>query len=343
MNSICRTTLPRPHTLAAAALAAAVLAGCGGGGDSSSSAPTPPPIGPASVERDLSPATIDPRVDTNMQPHVAINPSPKVAAAHRLFVFLPGTEGTPDLYRLILRSGAKRGFHSIGINYPNDEAVGVLCASSVDPNCFWNVRREVITGTDSSPLVNVDGPNSIVTRLTEAIANLQQNHPDEGWGQYLAGGAIDWSKVIISGHSQGGGHAGVMTKLYALNRACYFASPADWSLFFNAPAAWTSRPDMTATARQFGFTHLLDPLVPYSELSLIWQRIGLDVFGAARSADSGVAAVGSVHMLTTNATPSDNGPSASPYHGATVLDNVTPLDAGGEPVFDAIWGYLCFQ
>ncbi len=48
-------------------------------------------------------------------------------------------------------------------------------------------------------------------------------------------------------------------------------------------------------------------------------------------------------MLTTEATPADNGPAASPYHGVTVMDNVTPLDANGQPVFDSIWGYLCFQ
>lgn len=314
-----------------------VLTGCGGGGSSFSSVPN------GSVERDISPSTIDPRVDTATEPHVAITPSSDVAAANKLFVFLPGTQGTPDHFRLILRAGAKRGYHTVGINYPNGEAVGVLCANSADPNCYWDVRREVITGTDSSSLVNVNGPNSIVTRLTKAVAYLQQNYPDEGWGQYLAGGAIDWSKVIISGHSQGGGHAGVMTKLYAMNRACYFSSPADFSLFFNAPATWTSYPDLTATSRQYGFTHLQDPLVPYDQLSLIWQQMGLDAFGAPRSADSGVASVGSVHLLTTNATPAANGLSASPYHGITAQDNVTPLDADGAPVFDPIWGYLCFQ
>lgn len=319
------------------------LSGCGGGGSTSTSTPIPPPVPSGSIEREISPVTIDPRVDTATEPHVAISPATNVPAANRLFVFLSGTGGTPENYRLILRAGAALGYHTIGINYPNAEAVGVLCANSDDPNCYWDVRREVITGSDSSPMVNVNVPNAIVTRLTEAIAFLQQNYPNEGWGQYLAGNAIDWSKINIAGHSQGGGHAGVMTKLYAMNRACYFASPPDFSLHFNAPATWTGKSDLTATSRQYGFTHLQDPLVPYSELSLIWQQMGLNAFGAARSADLGVASLGSVHMVTTNATPADNGPSASPYHGVTVQDNVTPLDANGEPAFAPIWKYLCFQ
>lgn len=319
------------------------LTGCGGGGSTPMSTPIPPPGPNGSIEREISPVTVDPRVDTATEPHVAISPATNVSAANRLFVFLPGTGGIPESYRLILRVGAANGYHTIGINYPNEEAVGVLCANSDDPNCYWDVRREVITGSDSTRLVNVNGPNSIVTRLTEAIAYLQQTYPNEGWGQYLAGDAIDWSKINIAGHSQGGGHAGVMTKLYAMNRACYFASPPDFSLFFNAPATWTGRPNATAVSRQYGFTHLQDPLVPYDQLSLIWQAMGLDAFGAARSADMGVASLGEVHMVTTDATPANNGPSASPYHGATVLDNVTPLGGNGQPVFAPIWDYLCFR
>ena len=341
MISNLRRGFVRLRTCAAIVLAAVLAVGCGGSGETSSVAP---PSGSApSVERDISPALIDPRVERNLQAHVAINPSPDVAAAHRLFVFLPGTEGTPDLYRLILRSAAQHGLHAIGINYPNDEAVGTLCAPSANPDCFWDVRREIVTGVDATALVGISVPDSIVTRLTMAIGYLQRNYPDEAWGQFLSGTEIDWSKVVISGHSQGGGHAGVMTKLYTMSRACYFASPADWSVFLDEPAAWTGRPNQTAAARQYGFTHLRDPLVPYSQLSPIWDSLGLDAFGAARSADAGVASLGPVHMVTTNATPADNGPSASPFHGATVLDNVTPLDAAGKPVFDPVWNYLCFE
>ena len=74
--------------------------------------------------------------------------------------------------RLILRSGSSRGFHTLGLNYPDSEAVGFTCAASADPDCFWNVRREVITGSNFSTDVAVAVPDSIETRLTKAIAYL---------------------------------------------------------------------------------------------------------------------------------------------------------------------------
>lgn len=316
------------------------VAACGGGG---SDATEPAPLArPASVERDLLPATIDPAITTSTEPHVAINPSATMVPVNKLFVFLPGTSAVPSLYRQVLRSGARRGFHTLGLNYPNATSVGSLCAASAD-SCFWDVRREVITGVDYSGLVSVGPADSIVTRLTKAIGYLQQHYPAEGWGQFLANGQVDWSKVIVAGHSQGGGHAGVMAKLYAMNRAVYFASPADWGTFSNAPASWMSLPNLTPASRQFGIVHVQDPLVPYSKLSVIWPTLGMAAFGPAVSVDSTAAPFGGSHMLTTNLTPNEAPLSASPFHGATVLDAVTPLDASGVPVLDPVWGYLAFQ
>jgi hypothetical protein len=47
-------------------------------------------------------------------------------------------------------------------------------------------------------------------------------------------------------------------------------------------------------------------------------------------------------MLTTDAPP-EIGLSASPFHGAPVLDSVTPLTAGGSaPLYAPVWIYLAF-
>lgn len=330
-----------------AALASMTLlaAGCGGGDGEAVVAPAPPapaPNAPASVERDISPVAADPQVDTATEVHVAINPSPAVAAANKLFVFLPGTEGTPDMYRLVLRSGAARGFHTLGLNYPNPIPVGVLCNNSPDVNCFWDVRREIITGADDTLLVDVNNANSIVTRLTKALQYLDTNHPGEGWGQYLNNGAINWSKVMVGGHSQGGGHAGVMAKLYPMNRAVYFSSPPDWSTNFDAAAEWTSKPNVTPASSQYAFAHVQDGLVDYGHMTVIWQAMGLTAFGAPVSVDGNTAPFGSSHLLSTQATPNNAGLAVSPTHGAPVLDAVTPMN-GSTPLFDPVWAYLAFQ
>lgn len=358
-------TVHRTRRLAGlAVLCSLVIAACGGGGSDAGTAPaptpapapapTPPPAAPSYVVRNLFPSAADPAAvtaeDTASDYHVVIPPLAGVAPVNKLFVFLPGTGGVPNQYQLILKAGARRGFHAIGLDYPNPAAVGVLCAASRDPDCFWNVRREVITGdTSLSADITVTPPNAIVTRLAKALAYLNQTYPGEGWGQYLAtGGAPEWSKVVMAGHSQGGGHAGVMTKLFALGRACYFASPPDWNTAThptapNAPATWTSYPNLTPTARQFGFGGLQDPSVPYDRLSPIWQALGLGAYGAAVSVDSGTAPFAGSHMLTTNAQPAASSAPGTPLHGLTVRDVFTPLDAAGQPLFDAAWGYLCFQ
>jgi len=293
----------------------------------------------------VAPTTVDPAITTSTEPHVAITPSPSVVLANRLFVFLPGTEGTPDQYRLILRAAAGRGYHAIGLNYQNGPTpVGVVCAASQDPNCFFNARREIITGADLSPDVSVTLANSILSRLNKTIAYLNQNYPSESWGQFLANGSVNWAKVTVGGHSQGGGHAGVLAKMFSMHRACYFAAPPDWNAAAGSPAAWESgQPNVTPTSAQFGFAGLADPSVPYSQLSVIWQAIGLGTFGAAVSVDSTAAPFNNSHMLTTNATPATSNAVGTPLHGLTVRDAFTPIGSNGVPVFDPVWAYLCFK
>lgn len=318
------------------------LVGCGGG--STDSAPIQPPVSgpPPAIERQISPSTVDPAADQATEVHFSINPSPSVTAVNKLFVFLPGTQGVPDLYKLIVREGSAKGYHAIGLNYVNDIAVGRVCSASLDADCFWKVRREVIDGADRTDLVSVNPSNSIITRLEKYIAYLDTNFADEGWGQYLKGdGTVDWSKVVMGGHSQGGGHAGVMAKLYKFTRACYFASPPDWD---GGPADWVGKPNVTPPSAQFGFAGLSDDKVPYNELSLIWQTLGLSAVGAAVSVDSNASPYSGSHMLTTNAQPdlssSDPG---TPLHGLTVRDAFTPKNSSGKPTFIPVWDYLCFR
>lgn len=322
-----------------------VLASCGGG-SSEQVAPAPPPSSADYVVHEVLPSTIDPAANDQISDvHVIIPPIAGVTPVGKLFVFLPGTDGVPTDYQLILKAGAGRGFHTIGLDYANSSAVGVTCLTSTDVNCFWDVRREVITGGNYSPDVAIAPADSIVTRLTKAIAYLNTTYPSEGWGQYLANGAVDWSKIVVGGHSQGGGHAGVMTKLYAMSRACYFASPPDWDTNTNSPAAWESYTSVTPVSAQYGFGGLQDPSVPYSQLSVIWETMGLmNSTSSAVSVDSNTPPYGDSHALTTNAQPdtSTTDP-GTPLHGLTVRDAFTPLTSSGTPVFDPVWGYLCFQ
>lgn len=310
------------------------------------SANTPPP---SYTILTILPSTADPGADDSFGSHIVIPPVSGTTAVNKLFVFLPGTQGVPNLYQLILKSGASRGFHTIGLAYPDPNPVGVICLTSTDPNCFWDVRQAVITGSFSQD-ISIAPADAIDTRLQKLLVYLNSTYPGAGWGQYLlANGSVNWAQVVVGGHSQGGGHAGVMAKSYALSRACYFASPPDWNngtiLPHNQPAAWEGLPSVTPPSSQFGFAGLNDTSVPWTQLQVIWQTLGLSVYGAAVEIDTNSLSPGTAsHMFTTGLAPNTSGNDpGNPSHGITVRDAFTPLNPDGSPVFDAAWGYLCFS
>ncbi len=331
-----------------------VLPACSGGGGSEAPAPImpappppppPPPSQPgSSIEREISPAQANPAVTTNLAAHFVVTPDPAIGARNRLFVMLPGTGAPPRIYRLIVRTGAAEGYHALGLTYPNDEAVGVLCAGNTDPDCSGKSRREIITGEDLSPVVSVDGPNSITGRLQSLLSYLDTTYPDEGWGQFLIAGQPNWSRITAAGHSQGAGHAGFLAKLHPMERIVMFSGPGDIGLNPFVPAPWLSLPNITPASRQYGFTHTTDPLVPLQRATGNWALAGLDAFGPVTSVDGVAPPFGGSRQLTTSlpANPDPLGVTAAPTHGSPVADAVTPRDGDGNPVYQPVWVYLAF-
>lgn len=334
-------------------LAALTLSACGGSASNpaAASAPTPTPTptptpnptpAPTSLERDILPTTTSAAITSNFSAHVVIQPGPAVVARGRLFVMLPGTGGVPRFYRLILRTGAARGFHAIGLTYPNDRAVDDLCGVGAAASCSGETRREIITGTDASPAVAVDPANSINGRLQALLVWLHATYPNEGWNRFLRAGAPDWSLITIAGHSQGAGHAGYMAKLYLFDRVTLFAGPGDVGPVAGTPAAWFDLPAITPTGRQYGFAHSADELVPFAFLQSNWSRLGLAAFGAAVSIDGAAPPYGNSRQLVTSLPPAIAPTVIAPAHSAMVLDAATPLAVDGSPVFRPVWEYMAF-
>jgi hypothetical protein len=321
-------------------LTSALLAACGGGGGSDGTASPPPASAPPSVERDVLPASTDAAIDTDLDSHFAVNPAPAVAARQRLFVFMPGTFGKPQNVRAIIREAAASGLHAIGLNYPNNATVGSLCSGSADANCHGNVRTEILTGDDTTSLVSITRANSIENRLIKLLQALHSQAPTEGWNTYLTGaGQPDWPRIRVAGHSQGGGHAGVIAKRYAVDRAIYFSAPAD--AVAGQPAAWMSAVGVTPGTRQAGFAHQRDELVSLAQIGAAWQTLGLT--GALTSVDGATAPFGSARQLTTGAAANPGGTAQAPLHGSTVVDDVTPRGTDGTPLFVPVWRYLAFD
>lgn len=348
----------RPALIFSTIFAAFALGSCGGGGGSASPpvavvpptptptpSPTPTPTpSPVSVERDVLPALTDPAVSLAFEAHFTANPSPAVAPAGRLFVMLPGTGAIPRFYREIVRTGSMLGYHGVGLTYPNAVAVGDRCAPSADPDCAGKVRREVVTGEDTSTMIAVSRTDSVVGRLASLLGYLDRTYPREGWGQFLVGGQPDWSKIVVAGHSQGGGHAAFMAKLFALERSVMFSAPGDTGLTPGSNATWYTLPNVTPLVRQFGFTHTGDELIPFGFVLLNWRAIGIDQFGSAVSVDGAAPPFGASHQLSTSLPPNPGavGLVFAPLHSVPVVDAVTPQTAAGEPLFRPVWIHLAF-
>lgn len=235
-------------------------------------------------------------------------------AAGKLFVFLPGTGGPPAGYVRILQNAAMGGYDAVGVAYVNDVAVNSLCRPT-EPTCHAEVREEVITGADSSPLVAVAPVDSIERRLVALLRHL-------GLERYLAGDAPRWDAIAVAGHSQGGGHAAFLGKRYPLHRVVLFAA--------TEAAPWTRAPGVTPPERHYAFMHTEDPL--FAGFAPSWENLAVP--GALTGVDGALAPYGGSQRLTTSLPAPDGKP-----HNTPVVDPSTPMD-GDEPVYRDAWAYL---
>lgn len=283
----------------------------------------------------VTPTDTDPAITGWNDPHVVeINRS--VQQRSVLFVHFVGSDGIPENSKLILQQAANIGYRAIGLTYPNSWTVDSFCSSSSDPACYEKVRLEIIDGQNHTNFISVTPPDCIENRLAKLLLYLDQQHPADGWGSFLDNqGAPVWSHITLSGHSQGGGEAAMIASIHRVYRVEMFASPKDFSTFFQAPAAWLSNPKATPIDAYYGFCNTEDGSAQQLQ---IWRALGLATTGPSLNVDGSLPPFGFAHMLFTSATPARPGD----YHGSVVVDRATPLLPNGTPLFADVWGYMCF-
>ncbi|NCW86532.1 MAG: hypothetical protein EBV69_10745, partial [Oxalobacteraceae bacterium] len=110
-----------------------------------------------------------------------------------------------------------------------------------------------------------------------------------------------------------------------------------------------TRANVTPADQQYGFGSDDDTLVPNSHAFTHWDNLGLPKPATGPvSVDSALAPFSNSRQLRTKQAfnPASTAITlALKYHGVTVVDTSTPLDATGKPLFDTngVWAYLCFQ
>lgn len=371
--------LYRAARLSGAMAASIGLMGCGGDTDSGSATvstrsaavaaepdPTPSPTAnssgdatsSAAADDDFNLFTLDPVSDVHPasgddpgassvanHQHVIVEPS---SDAHRLFIFLVGTGGNPEGSEEILREGGRRGFHVISLAYRNLKSIDDYCnpyPNSAD--CAGNVRRDLIVGEKSdgsdgaSQLINVSRTDSILGRFDDVLAYLIAHHQDKGWQQFTTGNGIDWSKVVVGGHSQGAGHAAYLGRIRKLARVGLLSGVYDQYTKdgVKTPSAWLDGAKLTDNYCYFGFGNEKEypNLNGFASLKQSWVALGMTTSGPVTSVDDEGDPPTTVHAPTNNS-----------HRMSTSVWRMKPginahVETVNNPAFLPVWSYMMFN
>ncbi|MBX7169779.1 MAG: hypothetical protein K1X72_02405 [Pyrinomonadaceae bacterium] len=283
------------------------------------------------------PSATDSEINTFDTVHgVYFNPS--VQSKNKLLVFIPGTNGNGMGAKLFSQVAANEGFHVVSLSYPSSIAA-TICHSQNDEDCFENFRREIIEGKDLTPLIEVNRGNSIENRLQKLLVYLRKNFASENWGQYLTDkDEINWENLILSGQSQGGGHAPLMAKFHKVSRVIMFSSPKDYEVKNQKPAKWYGE-GKTPLKNYFSFNHVQDKQgCNYIQQLEILKTLGLFQFGEPVNVDKVAPPFNNSRILITNYPGTQL--TSLEAHTSLMGDGRTPLDKNGVPYFKPVWLYM---
>jgi len=233
-------------------------------------------------------------------------------ATGTLVLLLNGTSGSPGQMAFdpdlnLFTAAAESGNHVLALAYRSDRAVAEMCGPR--PDCYAATRSTQLTGVfqtgaDAS-LADIRQDEGVIPRLDGALRALDASRPGAGWSTFIgdagasaAADRIAWQRIIVSGHSQGGGHAAYLGKLFPVLRVVQFSSTCDAP--GGIPAPWTAAASGWATSPVAAFFGLSAPTVfaagvptggdlncPY-HLS-VWQNLGM---AAPHQADDAATCTG---------------------------------------------------
>jgi hypothetical protein len=184
-------------------------------------------------------------------------------------------------------------------------------------------RLEAFEGVDHHALIDVTPPNSIETRVFEALAHLATENPQGDWTYFVEAGAPRWSKILVSGISHGASTSGVIGLHRSVSRVVMLSGPLDTG------QAWLDKTPLTPTDRYYALSHTDDG--QHSGHLAAFEALGLP--GSPTSVDGATPPYGGSHRLISSAQTTDG-------HGAVQAGGPSPKDANGDWVYLPVWTYL---
>jgi dienelactone hydrolase len=259
----------------------------------------------------------------------------------RFVLHIVGTGSDPQVDIAVSRRMCALGFVVLAPMYVNDKDARSVCGA--DAACFEGFRREIVQGGDSIPGVAVDVANSILNRVSTMAAKLSGTEP--AYAQFTAlRSAIasgDFSKIVLSGHSQGSGHALYLGREYAAERIVLLAGPSDRvPTPSNAVATWIAGfavRSKTPSARLFGFVSEDDGIQGFDNIANTWDTLGMPAASCSHSS-LGTGYSPACHRFVLPAA----GCSSLDAHSVVVAENFDAACRSGRPPNrnTATWGAL---
>ncbi len=199
---------------------------------------------------ELDPSSINPKAKKIKGEHLAYETP--LARNGKLLVTVGGTGSKPLNFRALQQFATTMGYDIVALDYPNEVST-VKCRLSQDLNCFDHFHQEIVQGKEVSDLCTVDVNNSLEQRLQDVLKYLTTTNTSGRWREYYFQGQIQWSKLVLVGHSQGSGHVAFLGKLHKVDRVILIAGPQD--SFDPLPAPWLLQAGATTKDRYFALLH----------------------------------------------------------------------------------------
>lgn len=226
---------------------------------------------------------------------------PESGARGQLMLFFNGSGGSPRAGTGTSTNswyGVSRaaGYHVLAVSYASASSIASLCGSN--DACFEATRAAILTGAaqanTAESLTDLTADEGAFLRAARTLEVLARLDGAGGWSDFFdatkpAGeGALRWERIVVVGHSQGGGHAALVGKRNPVARVIMLAAPCE--NVNGAPASWLKERDRFATPpeRFFGLGVEGDSVCP--TFAANWEALSVPasqrLLGAACTAAS---------------------------------------------------------
>jgi pimeloyl-ACP methyl ester carboxylesterase len=246
-----------------------------------------------------------------------------------LLLFLPATGAVPAHYQQFLSTASSLGFHVLALDYWN-RGMSVVRTCAGDALCYTAVQENRFNGSHPTSFSAIAPQDSILNRLRAAIGYLSRSDPGGDWAEYSTKGKIDWSRIVLAGHSQGGGESAFIAHGHDVHGVLMFSSPVESD--DGIAASWMATPGKTPTSSMYGLVNKND--IYFQHVVGSWAALGLGTPVDSNGLPAGNKAHVIVNTLNLG-TPEQS-------HGRSVSDS-TPDNAAGVPLLKPVWTWMLKQ